>query len=63
MDRWDLLLLGISGYVAVTALVRLMAKRRNQVIQQMHRDVEGQVAAQAKKKVETSDTKEEQNVA
>ena len=45
MDRWDVLLIGGSAYVAVISLVRLMAKRRNQLIQQIHREIEQQHSA------------------
>ena len=31
MDGWDLVLLAVAGYVAVVALVRLMARRRDQL--------------------------------
>jgi hypothetical protein len=43
MDRWDVLLIGVAGYVAVISLVRLMARRRNQLIQQVQRGIEGQL--------------------
>ncbi len=43
MDRWDLLLIGLAGYVAVISLVRLMARRRNQLIRQVQREIEGQL--------------------
>lgn len=32
MDVWDWVLLAAGGYVAVTALVRLMRRRRDQVL-------------------------------
>jgi len=31
MDRWDVIIILGAGYVAVMSLVRLMARRRNQV--------------------------------
>ena len=40
MDRWDLLLLAAAGYVAVLSLVRLMARRRNELVD----EVRGQIA-------------------
>ena len=45
MDRWDVLLMGGSAYVAMISLIRLMAKRRNQLIQQIHREIEQQHSA------------------
>jgi hypothetical protein len=41
IDRWDLALLLIAGYVAVMTLVRLMARRRDQNVA----EVEKQMAA------------------
>jgi len=35
MDRWDVLLIGAAGYVAVVSLTRLMARRRNQLVDQV----------------------------
>lgn len=29
MDRWDVLIILLAGYVAVMSLVRMMAQRRN----------------------------------
>ena len=45
MDRWDLLLMGGSAYVAMISLIRLMARRRNQLLQQFHREIEEQRSA------------------
>jgi hypothetical protein len=35
MDGWDLTLLLVAGYLAIVTLVRLMARHRNQVLQQL----------------------------
>ncbi len=35
MDRWDILMVFVAGYVAITALVRLMTSRRNQLVKQV----------------------------
>ena len=32
MDRWDVLILLVAGYLAVMVLVRMMAQRRNQLV-------------------------------
>ena len=32
MDGWDIALLAVAGYLAVTALMRLMVWRRNQLV-------------------------------
>ena len=42
MDRWDVVLLAVVGYVAVMALVRLMAKRRDQVFDELQKQVEAE---------------------
>jgi hypothetical protein len=34
MNGWDVALLVAAGYVAVTALVRLMLRRRNEMVDQ-----------------------------
>jgi len=35
MDGWDLALMGAAGYAAVVGLVRLMIRRRNQLINEL----------------------------
>ena len=35
MDGWDIALLAIGGFVAATALVRLMIHRRNELVRQL----------------------------
>ncbi len=32
MDRWDVIIMLVAVYMAVMSLVRLMARRRNQVV-------------------------------
>ena len=39
MDGWDVALLVAAGYLAVTALVRLMIRHRNQLVEHFRRDV------------------------
>ena len=39
MNRWDVVLLVIAGYVATMALVRLMIGRRRQVLDEFRRRV------------------------
>ena len=53
MDRWDMLLIGGSVYVAVVSLIRLMARRRNQLIRKVQREIEEQLNAAPKTDVET----------
>lgn len=55
MDRWDVLIILAAGYVAVMVLVRLMASRRNQVIDQIREQAEGQ---RKKKKPAAAEQKE-----
>lgn len=40
MDRWDIVLALVAGYVAVMALVRMMARRRDQDIAEVERQLE-----------------------
>jgi len=40
MDSWDVTLLVVAGYLAIVTLVRLMARYRNQVIEQFSRQAE-----------------------
>ena len=39
MDGWSVGLLAVAGYVAVTALVRLMIRHRNQVVAEVQRQL------------------------
>jgi hypothetical protein len=45
MDRWDVVLLVLSAYVAVMALVRLMTRRRQALVA----DLEQQIKAQRRR--------------
>ena len=40
MDSWDVTLLVVAAYLAITALVRLIARRRNHLIEQLQRQAE-----------------------
>ena len=40
MDRWDIALLLIAGYVAVMTLVRLMTRRRDQNVAEVEKQME-----------------------
>ena len=40
MDSWDVTLLIVAGYLAIVTLVRLMARRRNQVFEELRRQAE-----------------------
>jgi hypothetical protein len=40
MDRWDVLWVCVAGYVAVTTLVRLMARRRNELVDEIRGEIE-----------------------
>jgi len=39
MDGWDVTLLIVAGYVATMALVRLMMRRRDQLVEQFQEGV------------------------
>jgi hypothetical protein len=58
MDRWDVFIILAAGYLAVMVLVRLMAYRRNQVLEQIRQQTGGQQAKRTKKSDEIDDKKE-----
>ena len=45
LDRWDVILLAVAGYVAVLTLTRLMARHRDRLVA----DLEQQVAAEQRR--------------
>ena len=49
MDVWDWVMLGLGGYVAVTSLVILMRRRRDEVLAELAKDAE---AARERKRQE-----------
>jgi len=40
MESWDIALLVVVAYLAVVALVRLMARHRDQLVERFRRDVQ-----------------------
>lgn len=40
MDGWSIALLAVAGYVAITALVRLMVRHRNQMVDDFRRQLQ-----------------------
>ncbi len=40
MDTWDVVLIVVAGYVAITALVRLMNRRREQMLGELRQEME-----------------------
>jgi hypothetical protein len=42
MDGWDVALLALAGYVAVVTLVRLMIRRRDQMLEEFRRKLKKQ---------------------
>jgi hypothetical protein len=40
MESWDIALLVVVGYLAIVALVRLMARHRDQVVERFRQDIE-----------------------
>jgi len=40
MDRWDIVLALVAGYVAVMAMVRVMLRRRDQDVAEVERQME-----------------------
>lgn len=42
MDVWDWVLLGVGSFVAVMALIRLMLRRQNQLLDELNLQVENE---------------------
>jgi hypothetical protein len=42
MDSWDVTLLVVAGYLAIMTLVRLMARRRSQVLEEYRQRAEAE---------------------
>lgn len=42
MDGWDLVLFVVAGYLAAVTLVRLMIRRRDQMLDEFRKEVEQQ---------------------
>jgi hypothetical protein len=40
MDGWDVALLVVAGYVAIMALVHLMIRRRDQMVEQFRKEMD-----------------------
>ncbi len=47
LDRFDLLMFAVAGYVAIVTLVRLMITRRDEVVSYLRTDLERQAAEAA----------------
>ncbi len=54
MDGWDVALLAVAGYVALVTLVRLMIRRRNQLMDEFRHEV-----AQEKKRKQAEQRRQE----
>ncbi len=50
MDRWDVLIVAVAGYVAILSLTRLMANRRNELIEQAREQIATQMKRKKKQK-------------
>lgn len=54
IDNWDVTMLIVAGYLAVIALVRLMARHRDQLIE----DLRQQFEAEKKRKQKSDELRE-----
>ncbi len=50
MDRWDIIIILVAGYVAVMTLVRLMSSRHNQMLVQIREQLTKQLHKKKKEK-------------
>ena len=59
MDRWDVIIIVVAGYVAVMSLVRLMSSRHNQMLVQIREQLTKQLRkkkkTKKKKKIKTDE--------
>ncbi len=53
MDRWDVIIILVAGYVAVMTLVRLMSSRHNQMLVQIREQLTKQLRKKKTKKKKT----------
>ncbi len=58
MDRWDVVFILVAGYVAVMSLVRLMAQRRNHVMNHLRGEIEQQLGKSISNPVEQESNQE-----
>ena len=56
MDGWEIALLAAAGYMAVSALVRMMIRHRDHILAELRKDVKKE---QARKRVEEMKQKTE----
>lgn len=56
MDRWDIVLLVIAAYVAVMALVRLMSRRRQELVADVERQIKAERRRAKQKKAGDQET-------
>ncbi|BBO36110.1 hypothetical protein [Lacipirellula parvula] len=55
VDRFDMLMFAIAGYVAIVTLVRLMISRRDEVVGYLRTQLERQAAEAAAQAAEEED--------
>jgi hypothetical protein len=55
MDRFDILMFAVAGYVAIVTLIRLMITRRDEVVAYLRTDLERQAAQAAAEEDEERD--------
>ena len=65
MSSWDVALLAVAGYVAVVSLVRLMLRRRDQLLADFREQIqlEKQRKAREEKKRKAEEERRRQSVA
>jgi hypothetical protein len=57
-DRWDVLLLAAAVYIAVVSLVRLMANRRNELVDKIREEIARQRQSEAAAEVSDEEADE-----
>ncbi len=56
LDRWDILIIAGAGYLAIMTLVRLMAARRNQLVDHVRQQISEQHAKRKQGNPESEDS-------
>ena len=56
MDRWDVIIILIAGYLAIMALVRMMARLRNQVVNHVREQISQHRSKKSRPKESSQDT-------
>ncbi len=68
LDRWDVVLLAVAGYIAVVSLTRMMARHRDRLVVDLQQQAAAEqkrqrAEARRKKELEQRQSRQKQGVA